>query len=436
MNRFQSWGRFPKAEQDIYAMRWKDGMLPDTGEKSVLPFGLGRSYGDSCLNNGQSLVETSGLNRFIAFDEKAGTLCCEAGVSLDEILKLIVPKGWFLPTTPGTKFITVGGAIANDIHGKNHHVAGTFGCHVKAFELLRSDGSRTRCTPRTNSELFKATIGGLGLTGLITWAEFRLKKINNAWIEMESIKFEGIGEFMKLSRESDQDWEYTVSWIDCVARGKAFARGIFMRGNHAPAIVMSRKVHAEPKLTTPFNCPNMMLNSLSIKAFNTVYYGKQRAKKVRSRTHYDPFFYPLDAVNDWNRIYGRRGFFQYQFVVPFEGGSETMEKILEKITVSKQGSFLAVIKAFGDKKSPGMLSFPKPGITLALDFPNRGESTTQLFNDLDQIVDSAGGSVYPAKDARMSPDFFQKAYPQWEAFSKFIDPQFSSSFWRRVTVQA
>ena len=435
MNRFQSWGRFPKAEQDVHAMRWKDANLPDAGKKSVLPFGLGRSYGDSCLNDGESLIETSGLNRFIAFDENAGTLCCEAGVSLDQILKLIVPKGWFLPTTPGTKFITVGGAIATDIHGKNHHCAGTFGCHVKAFELLRSDGTRLRCTPRTNTEYFKATIGGLGLTGLITWAEFRLKKIQNALIEMESIKFEGIGEFLELSKESDDNWEYTVSWIDCVSRGKAFARGIFMRGNHAPASAMSRKVHSDPKLTAPFNCPNMMLNSLSIKAFNTLYYRKQRAKKTRSRTHYDPFFYPLDAVNDWNRIYGNRGFFQYQFVVPFEGGREVMEEILGKITASKQGSFLAVIKTFGDKKSPGMLSFPRPGITLALDFPNRGQFTTHLFDELDGCVEKAGGSVYPAKDARMSAEFFQRSYPNWEAFSQYIDPQFSSSFWRRVTVK-
>lgn len=175
MNRFQSWGRYPKAEQDVSAMRWLDTTVPETEGKTILPYGLGRSYGDSCLNDGQALVETSGMNRFIRFNQETGILCCEAGVTLDEILKLSVPKGWFLPTTPGTKFITLGGAIANDIHGKNHHVAGTFGCHVKAFELLRSDGTRMRCTSRTNTEFFKATIGGLGLTGLITWAEIRLK---------------------------------------------------------------------------------------------------------------------------------------------------------------------------------------------------------------------------------------------------------------------
>ncbi|MCZ6671564.1 MAG: FAD-binding oxidoreductase [Verrucomicrobia bacterium] len=433
MNRCQSWGRYPKAVQEIRPVRWRDTTVPNSGDKSILPYGLGRSYGDSCLNDGQALLETSGMNRFIAFDETSGILRCEAGMSLDDILKLIVPKGWFLPTTPGTKFITVGGAIANDIHGKNHHISGTFGCHVRAFELLRSDGNRTLCTPESNTDLFKATIGGLGLTGLITWAEFGLKKVGNAWIDLESIKFTGIGEFLELSKESDEGWEYTVSWIDCVAQGKSMGRGIFMRGNHSPASVLSRKVHADPKITALFDCPDMMLNSLSIKVFNTVYYGKQRTKYVRSRVHYDPFFYPLDAVNEWNRVYGKRGFFQYQFVIPFNGGKETMEAILRIIAASKQGSFLSVIKTFGKKVSPGMLSFPKPGITLALDFPNRGESTLKLFDELDTVVAAAGGSVYPAKDARMSADFFQKAYPQWRDFSEFIDPKFSSSFWRRVT---
>lgn len=435
MNRFQSWGRFPNADHEVCALRWLDTAVPETGGKTLLPYGLGRSYGDSCLNDGGTLVETSGMNRFIKFDVAAGIIRCEAGVSLDEVLKLVVPKGWFLPTTPGTKFITVGGAIANDIHGKNHHVAGTFGCHVTAFELLRSDGTRHLCTPESNTDLFKATIGGLGLTGLITWAEFKLKKVSNAWIEMESVKFEGIEEFLELSKSSDKDWEYTVSWIDCVAQGKGMGRGIFMRGNHSPASVLSRKLHDDPKITAPFDCPNLMLNSLSIKAFNTIYYGKQRAKKVKARVHYDPFFYPLDAVNEWNRIYGKRGFFQYQFVIPFEGGLEAMNEILRMITGSKQGSFLAVIKTFGAKESPGMMSFPKPGITLALDFPNRGASTLKLFNELDGVVDRAGGILYPAKDARMSPTFFQKGYPQWEAFSEFVDPQFSSSFWRRVTAQ-
>ncbi|MCB1122216.1 MAG: FAD-binding protein, partial [Verrucomicrobiae bacterium] len=310
---------------------------------------------------------------------------------------------------------------------------GTFGCHVKAFELLRSDGSRFRCSPRTNPELFKATIGGLGLTGMITWVEFRLRKIDNAWIDSESIKFGGLGEFLELSRASNEDWEYTVSWIDCAARGSAFGRGIFMRGNHSPASVLSRKVHNDPKLRTLFDCPNAMLNALSIKSFNTFYYGKQRVKHARARVHYDPFFYPLDSVNEWNRIYGNRGFFQYQCVIPFEQGKETMDNILGRITASRQGSFLAVIKTFGDKKSPGMLSFPQPGITLALDFPNRGESTLKLFDELDVLVDEANGALYPAKDARMSASLFQKAYPQWEEFSQYVDPQFSSSFWRRVT---
>ena len=250
---------------------------------------------------------------------------------------------------------------------------------------------------------------------------------------MESVKFEGIAEFLDLSKQSDKEWEYTVSWIDCVAQGESMGRGIFMRGNHSPASVLSRKLHAEPKFKTPFNCPNMLLNPISIKIFNTLYYNRQRTKKALKRVHYDPFFYPLDAIKDWNRIYGNRGFFQYQLVVPFEGGQQAMEEILIRISESRQASFLAVIKTFGAKKSPGMLSFPKPGITLALDFPNRGESTLKLFEELDVIVESVGGLLYPAKDARMSASFFQKSYPQWETFSSSVDPKFSSSFWRRVT---
>lgn len=433
MNSFESWGRYPKVDQEVKHVHWVDDELPDVGNKSLLPFALGRSYGDSCLNDGNVVVGTRGLKRFIEFDEEKGLIRCEAGVSLDEVLKLIVPQGWFLPTTPGTKFVTIGGAIANDIHGKNHHVAGTFGCHVTAFELLRSDNSRTLCTTTSNTDLFEATIGGLGLTGLITWAEFGLKKIDNAWIEMESVKFEGMDEFLALSEEADKKWEYTVSWIDCVTKGKTAGRGIFMGGNHSPASVLSRKVHADPKLMAPVDCPGFLLNKFSIKAFNTLYYNKQRQKKVQTRVHYEPFFYPLDAVNDWNKIYGKRGFFQYQFVIPFENGRDTMNEILKVIINSGQGSFLAVIKTFGSRKSPGMLSFPKPGITLALDFPNRGEKTLELFTQLDAIVERVGGSLYPAKDARMSPELFKKGFPQWEAFSKHIDPKFSSSFWRRVT---
>jgi FAD/FMN-containing dehydrogenase len=429
----ECWGRYPKATHRVQPIFWSTDPLPDSGGQSVLPFGLGRSYGDSCLNDGNVLLMTRPLNHILEFNRESGLLRCEAGVSLDEILKLVVPCGWFLPTTPGTKFVTVGGAIANDIHGKNHHLAGTFGCHVTRFELLRSNGERLLCSPQQNADWFSATIGGLGLTGLITWAEFKLRRVGNAMIDMESIKFRNLDEFFAVSAESDRGFEYTVSWADCVASGGSLGRGIFMRGNHAPAEVKDCRVHRDPGLNVPFNFPELALNHFTIKIFNELYYNRQSGKVRRSRVHYDPFFYPLDAINNWSRIYGCRGFFQYQFVVPFTDKHEAVRLILGRIAASGQGSFLCVLKTFGDVKSPGVLSFPQPGVTLALDFANQGERTLKLLDELDRIVLDAGGRIYPAKDARMSAKAFQSRYPEWIEFSRKIDPKFSSSFWRRVT---
>ena len=399
----------------------------------MLPFGLGRSYGDSCLNDGGVLLLTTSLNHIVAFDDEHGLFRCEAGVSLDEVLKVIVPRGWFLPTTPGTKFVTVGGAIANDIHGKNHHRAGTFGCHVTRFELLRSDGKRLLCSPVENSEWFAATIGGLGLTGLITWAEFKLRRIANAMIDVESVKFANLDQFFKISAESDQHFEYTVSWLDCLAKGTALGRGIFMRGNHAGPEIQNLQPHRSPRLRVPIDFPNFALNHYSIKAFNTLYDARARGPVSRKVMHYDPFFYPLDALKDWNRIYGRRGFFQYQCVVPFTNGHEAMRAVIARIASSGQGSFLAVLKTFGEKESPGMLSFPFQGVTLALDFPNNGPETLALFTELDRIVLAAGGRLYPAKDARMPAHAFQEHYSRWREFRDYLDPAFSSSFWQRVS---
>jgi FAD/FMN-containing dehydrogenase len=399
----------------------------------MLPFGLGRSYGDSCLNDGDVLLLTTSLNHIVAFDDEHGLFRCEAGVSLDEVLKVIVPRGWFLPTTPGTKFVTVGGAIANDIHGKNHHRAGTFGCHITQFELLRSDGKRLLCSPLENSAWFAATIGGLGLTGLITWAEFKLRRVANAMIDVESVKFANLDQFFEISAESDRHFEYTVSWLDCLAKGTSLGRGIFMRGNHAGPGIQNLQPHRPPRLRVPIDFPNFALNHYSIKAFNTLYYGRARGSMSRKVMHYDPFFYPLDALNDWNRIYGRRGFFQYQFVVPFTHGHEAMRAVIARIASSGQGSFLAVLKTFGERESPGMLSFPFPGVTLALDFPNNGLETLALFDELDRIVLEAGGRLYPAKDARMPAHAFQEHYPRWREFRHYLDPAFSSSFWQRVS---
>ena len=438
MQAFQSWGRYPLTRQSTQQLHWADDALPlpVANGDTLLPYGQGRSYGDSCLNDGGTLLLTQGLDRFIHFDRAVGILRCEAGVTLADILRLIVPQGWFLPVTPGTKFVSVGGAIANDVHGKNHHRAGTFGCHVTRCELLRSDGSRLICSPQENVEWFAATIGGLGLTGLITWAEIRLKAISNPFITVETIRFANLDEFFELSAAAEADYEYTVAWLDCLASGRHFGRGLFMQGNHAaPQLSGLPPITEQQGRSFPFNAPNWMLNNLSIRAFNFAYYHRQRSKRTSSLSHFAPFFYPLDAILAWNRIYGRRGFLQYQCVVPDDAGHTVIRSILKKIVAAGQGSFLSVLKTFGDISSPGLLSFPRKGVTLALDFPIRGASTLALLNELDDIVQQAGGGVYPAKDARMSPKSFHAYYPRWHEFSQYVDPKFSSSFWRRVTAR-
>ena len=431
----QSWGRYPDVEPaQVIPIYWRDE-LPDLAsfERPILPYAYGRSYGDSCLNEGGVVLDVSHLRRFLAFDEREGVLRCEAGVSLAEILGLIVPRGWFLPVTPGTKYVSVGGAIANDIHGKNHHQAGTFGCHVTCFELLRSNGERLLCSPSENRELFCATIGGLGLTGVILWAEIRLQPIVSPLMKIERIRFASLDAFMQLSAASDQDYAYTVSWVDCLIGGKEACRGIFMRGNHDQSPAPKMRPHGSLPLMVPFDLPSQVLNTFTVKSFNALYYRSQLSSTVHKVVHYDPFFYPLDSIKDWNRLYGRRGFLQYQCFVPFDAGSEAMRDILERIRRSGQGSFLTVLKKFGDVPSPGLLSFPRPGLTLALDFAYRGQETLQLLENLDTIVRASGGAVYPAKDARMSAQSFQRYFPRWQEFARYVDPKFSSSFWRRVT---
>lgn len=428
----QSWGRYPKANQSILAVTDRHAHLPAVAAP-VLPYGNGRSYGDSCLNDGGTLLHARHMDRFIAFDAKTGVIECEAGVLFSEILDLVVPQGWFLPVTPGTKFVTVGGAIANDVHGKNHHKAGTIGCHVLEFELLRSDDSRRLCSPQQNPEWFAATIGGLGLTGLVTRAKIQLRRVAGPWMSGEVHRFPDLAGFFRLSQESDRDYEYTVAWIDCASQGKALGRGIFTRANHAPAHPDQRPPAPSRRLHVPLTPPVSLINPLSLRAFNTLYYRRQRESVSHVTMHYEPHFFPLDGVGEWNRIYGPRGFMQYQCVIPPTAAFNGIEALVKTIAASGQGSFLAVLKQFGSAASPGMLSFPRPGATLALDFPNRGPSTLGLLDRLDDIVAAAGGAVYPAKDARMPARCFKQYFPAWETFSHYIDPSFSSSFWRRVT---
>ncbi len=426
-----SWGHYPSSSPR-QIRRCRNAPAPDLPDESLscLPFGNGRSYGDVCLNNNGALLLTRSLDRLMAFDPATGVLRAEAGVLLAEILTLIVPQGWFLPVTPGTQFVTLGGAIANDVHGKNHHVAGSFGCHVRAFELLRSDGNRLLCTPEQNTEWFQATVGGLGLTGLITWVEIQLQRIANPWIVAENRRFASLDEFLALDAEYEAHYPYIVSWIDCAATGRALGRGIYMAGMHAPPGLLKPPPPQRRGLTVPFMPPISLVNSLSVAAFNRLYYHLPRPS--RGLIPYQPFFYPLDNLREWNRLYGRQGFFQYQCVIPPANAHAALREILARIVASGQGSMLAVLKRFGDKTSGGLLSFPRPGVTLALDFPNRSQSTLDLLERLDEVTRQAGGAVYPAKDARMSGDSFRHYYPQWTEFSRSIDPRFSSSFWRRV----
>jgi FAD/FMN-containing dehydrogenase len=429
---FESWGRYPVYPATMKPLHWQ-GDYPraiDGVHHGALPVGMGRSYGDVCLLKDGTLLPTTAMNRLLGFDAETGVLTAEAGITLAQILDFAVPRGFFLPVTPGTKYVTLGGAIANDIHGKNHHVAGTFGLHVPQFELVRSDGTRMLCSRIENPDMYDATIGGLGLTGVITWAQLRLKPIVSRAIDYQGIQFHGIDEFLDLTRQAEHI-EYTVSWVDVTSTGKNFCRGIFMQGDHSQVPAELTR-STKPKLVFPMDLPGWALNGATVGAFNTLFFNKQMKPRVSALQDYEPFFYPLDAVLKWNRMYGKRGLLQFQYVIPWEHAREGTVAVLQEVAKSGLASFLAVLKAFGDVPSPGMMSFPKPGITLALDFPIKPEKSFALFDRLAEMTNEFGGRLYPAKDARMTAAQFQTFYPQWERFSRFKDPALTSSFWERV----
>lgn len=431
MENFRSWGKFPYVEQEAIVLQ-KDAIDFKVFDENTtyLPYGNGRSYGDSCLNDDGILLATKNLDRFIDFDSNTGILKASSGVLLSDIIESFLPRGWFLPVSPGTKFVSLGGAVANDIHGKNHHRAGSFGNHVLALTLLRSNGELIECSPRSNSELFNATIGGLGLTGLMLDVTIKLKAVNSSFLDMQLYKFSSLDEFFALSKASDQDFEYTVAWIDSLASDKKLARGIFMRAN--PSNDGDLSLINKPKITIPDILPCSLINFYTVKAFNEVFYYGHNLKNQNSKIDYDKYFYPLDGINNWNNVYGKNGFIQYQFVVPFDSAKLVIKEVLECLQKNHYGSFLSVLKIFGDIKSPGILSFPRPGVTLAMDFPYIEGKTEKITAHLDELILDAGGALYPAKDALMSAGTFQKSYPRYQEFQKYIDPKFSSDFWRRV----
>lgn len=427
MQKITSWGRLTKQPHNVVELINRNQLPP-----SKLPgiaYGMGRSYGDIGLNPEGTLWKTIKLDRFISFNEKTGILKCEAGVLLRDIQRLFIPRGWILPVTPGTQLITVGGAIANDVHGKNHHVFGSFGDHLLSIRLLRTSGETIKCSPTQQSDWFAATIGGCGLTGVIIDTEIQLRPVMNAWLDTETLPYTSLDEFFHLADDSEAHWEHTVSWIDCMSKN---GRGIFMRGNPNKA---DTKKHL-PKsrtLTMPLEPPISMVNRLSLRPFNTAYFHINKWQAGTNTTHYEKFFYPLDNIHEWNLMYGPKGFYQYQSVVPREAGKRAISEMLKAIANSGDGSFLAVLKTFGNRQPVGMMSFPQPGVTLALDFPNKGNRTLKLFEKLDTIVREAGGRIYLAKDARMPRDLLESGYPRLTEFLAYRDPGISSALSRRLT---
>ncbi|GAA5180618.1 FAD-binding oxidoreductase [Niveibacterium umoris] len=430
MRPIASWGRLSADPHEVVALANPAELVRVVSARSApgLAYGMGRSYGDVCLNPGGALWLTRGLDHFVAFDEASGRLVCEAGVQLKDIQRLCIPRGWILPVTPGTQIVTVGGAIANDVHGKNHHVDGSFGDHVRRIRLVRTDGEVIECGHEVRPEWFAATVGGLGLTGVIVSAEIQLKRVASPWIDAETLPYADLPAFFAMSDASESGWEHTVSWLDCISAGGG--RGLFMRGN--PAAIGPREAPRARERKMPFAPPFSLVNRLSLRSFNLAYFNLSRLKAQRRITHYESFFYPLDNLLQWNLMYGPKGFYQYQSVVPRASGEAAVGAMLREISRSGDGSFLAVLKTFGNRQPVGLLSFPMPGVTLALDFPNRGDRVHRLFASLDAIVREAGGRLYPAKDARMPRDLFEAGYPRLAEFSRFRDPGISSALSRRL----
>lgn len=402
--------------------------------RSLLAFGNGRSYGDSCLNDGGTLADMRSQDRILSVDPATGIVEAEAGVLLSDIIAAGAPHGLFPPVVPGTQFVTLGGAIANDIHGKNHHRNGTFGCHVTGFALLRSDGRLRYCTPFMNSELFAATIGGMGLTGIIVSASIRLMRVPSIDVDEKVTPFRSLPEFFEMAPEADAENDYAVAWIDQLATGAQQGRGLLMTGNHAPDGARDASIPAG-RLGVPFQPPVNLLNRHFLKGFNAAYHWKKgRGSGTPRRAGYRSFFFPLDGVRDWNRLYGPRGLYQHQSVVPEESARLALPALLEAVRRAGHASFLTVLKRFGASASPGLLSFPRPGYTLTLDFANSGRGTLELLKELDWITIQAGGAVNPYKDARMSEATFAASFPEWRRLEALRDPAFMSDFWRRTAM--
>jgi FAD/FMN-containing dehydrogenase len=435
------WGNLAGQRSRVY----RPERLSDLGDTvrncgpTLISRGLGRSYGDAAVN-ADGVVSLLRLNRFLAFDDERGIVACEAGVTFDDLLQVGLPRGFFPAVTPGTKRVTVGGAIAADVHGKNHHVDGSFADHLLDFRLLTSSGEVLHCSRTENARAFWATLGGMGLTGAIVEARFKLLPVTSAFLSVDYEKTTDLDATLEAFAQGDAQYRYSVAWIDCLARGRALGRSVLIRGNHTPADELPATITQPLQLSTrrrkqvPCFLPSLVLNSWTVRAFNALYYGRHGRR--RAVVDYDTFFYPLDAVAHWNRIYGRRGFLQYQAVFPRAEGRAGLVALLEAIAASRQASFLAVLKNFGPANQ-GLLSFPTAGSTLAVDLPHTGPAVLALLDELDEIVIRHGGRVYLAKDVRLSRPTFRVMYPQADEFRRVkaeLDPagRFDSALARRL----
>jgi L-gulonolactone oxidase len=432
--RMRSWGRVGKRVHHVARPRFADDVRRWSGHRQDARLAVGnlRSYSDVCLSDGGRIIDMTGINRFRSFDPVTGVLVAEAGLTIDELLKAVVPLGFFVPVTPGTRFVTLGGAVANDVHGKNHHRVGTFGRHVRSLVLERSDRGSLTLSRGCEPDLFAATIGGLGLTGIISEVELQLQEIGSSQLLVETLSCGDLDELCDALDAGDSGFEHNVAWVDCTASQSSLGRGIVSRANWASDGDFQR--HAQPKRSMPTDRVDGLLNPLTLKLFNSFYHAKGRWAAGATVSHYEPFLYPLDSIRHWNRLYGRGGFYQYQCVIPGAAGREPIRDLLNEIARTGEGSFLAVLKRFGDQSSPGMLSFPMPGLTLALDFRNRGQATLELLSRLDGIVDAASGRLYAAKDLRLPADLFRNSYPSFERFCGFVDPACQSDFRTRLDI--